>query len=140
MLYIRQNNYEEIILHAMERLPEESCGLIAGIIEGEDKRVEKIYKMQNVNHSEEQFAMEPKEQIRAAKDARERGLTIIGNYHSHPKAPAFPSKKDIELAYDLLTDYWIVSLMDLEQPVLRAFRFDEKKEIKEIPVCVYQQS
>ena len=131
MLYIRKRDYEKIILHAKEVLPEEACGLIAGVMEGKDKRVEKIYKLHNVDHSDNHFSMEPKEQIRAGKDARENGLMILGNYHSHPKAPAFPSKKDIELAYDLQADYLILSLMDLKQPVLKAFMFDEKKKIME---------
>lgn len=131
MLYIRRRDYEKIILHAKEMLPKEACGLIAGTMEGKDKRIEKIYKMQNADHSDKHFSMDPKEQIRVEKDARESGMMILGNYHSHPKAPAFPSKKDIELAYDLQADYLILSLMDLGQPVLKAFMFDEKKRIIE---------
>ena len=35
--------YDEIVQYAKEHLPEESCGLIAGEIDGDNKTIKKVY-------------------------------------------------------------------------------------------------
>lgn len=138
VLYITKSDYDKILLHAKQMLPKEACGLMAGDWSGGDKWVKQIYILHNIEDSNSRFAMDPKEQIEAQKDAREKGFRILGSFHSHPNTPAFPSKRDTELAYDLQADYCILSLMDLKKPVLKAFMFEEKKKIIENPI-VYME-
>ena len=57
------------------------------------------------------------------------GYQLLGNFHSHPESPSRPSEEDKRLAYDSKVNYLILSLMDLENPVLNAFVIDEEKNV-----------
>ncbi|MCI5698796.1 MAG: M67 family metallopeptidase [Lachnospiraceae bacterium] len=133
MIRLKQEDYEKIVAHAKAELPDEACGLIAGLADGEDKKVEKVYLLTNVDHSNEHFTLDPKEQLAAIKDMRANGLKPLGNWHSHPESPSRPSEEDKRLAYDSRASYLILSLMDREQPVLNSFRIrdliSEKEEL-----------
>ena len=73
--------------------------------------------------------MDPKEQLDAVKDMRSQGLTLIGNFHSHPESPSRPSEEDKKLAYDPKLEYLILSLMEADNPVLKAFEINRDKEV-----------
>lgn len=128
-LKLKKDDYTKILEHCVADLPDESCGLIAGSIDGEVKTIEKVYLLTNIDHSNEHFSMDPKEQLAAVKDARANGLTMLGNFHSHPESPSRPSEEDKRLAYDSTAEYLILSLMDRDNPVLKAFGVDKDKNV-----------
>ena len=130
-IILREEDREKILAHARACLPEEACGLIAGRI-GEDhvKRIEKVYLLENTDHSAEHFSLSPKEQLAAVKDMRAAGLVPLGNWHSHPETPSRPSEEDKRLAYDSTASYLILSLME-EEPVLRSFHIEGTDAEKE---------
>ena len=68
MLTMKKADYEKILSHAKENLPEEACGLIAGTKDGDKKTIEKVYLLENVDHTNEHFSMNPKDQLAAVKD------------------------------------------------------------------------
>ena len=117
---LKKSDYDAIVGHAKAGLPNEACGLIAGIVQGDLKMVEKVYLLSNPDQSPEHFSIDPREQLAAVKDMRARGLSPLGNFHSHPYTPSRPSQEDIRLAYDPKASYLILSLAE-ETPVLRAF-------------------
>lgn len=129
MLYMTKSDYEKILAHCKAGLPEESCGLIAGTRDGDKKYIKKVYLLTNIDHSNEHFTMDPKEQLAAVKDMRANGLTPLGNFHSHPESPSRPSEEDKRLAYDSTVNYLILSLMEIDAPVLRAFDIDKEKNV-----------
>lgn len=129
MLQISKSDYEKIIAHAKEHLPEEACGLIAGSKDGDVKKIEKVYLLTNIDHTNEHFSMDPKEQLAAVKDMRANNLAPLGNWHSHPESPARPSEEDKRLAYDPTVNYLILSLMNIEEPVLKAFDIDKDRNV-----------
>ena len=129
MLYLKKEDYEKILAHCKEGLPNEACGLIGGTIEGDKRSIQKVYLLTNIDQSNEHFSMDPKEQLAAVKDMRANGLKLLGNFHSHPESPSRPSEEDKRLAYDSKVNYLILSLMDLENPVFTAFRIDEEKNV-----------
>ena len=129
MLYLKKEDYEKILAHCKEGLPNEACGLIGGTIEGDKRSIQKVYLLTNIDQSNEHFSMDPKEQLAAVKDMRANGLKLLGNFHSHPESPSRPSEEDKRLAYDSNVNYLILSLMDLENPVFNAFRIDEEKNV-----------
>lgn len=131
MIKLSKADYEKILAHAVKELPDEACGLIAGIIEGEDKIIKKVYLLTNTDHSNEHFSLDPKEQLSAVKDMRTQGLVPLGNWHSHPESPSRPSEEDKRLAYDSKASYMILSLMDRENPVLNSFRIEGSNAEKE---------
>ena len=130
MLTMKKADYEKILAHAKENLPEEACGLIAGTKDGDKKIIEKVYLLENVDHTNEHFSMNPKEQLAAVKDMRANGLVPLGNWHSHPSSPSRPSDEDIKLAYDPNASYMIMSLM-AENPVINSFHIEGGQVTKE---------
>ena len=129
-IIIRKQDAEEMISHARGQLPDEACGLIAGIENEEEKRIEKVYYLTNTDASNEHFSLDPREQLQAVKDMRSRGLQPLGNWHSHPASPSRPSREDIRLAYDPKASYLILSLME-EILVLHSFHVENGEVCKE---------
>ena len=60
---------------------------------------------------------------------RANGYTPLGNWHSHPESPARPSEEDKRLAYDPTVNYLILSLMNPEEPVIKAFDIDKDRNV-----------
>lgn len=133
MIKLCRSDYEKIIEHAKKERPNEACGLIAGVIDGQDKIIKKVYLLTNIDSSNEHFSLDPKEQLAAIKDMRAEGIVPLGNWHSHPETPSRPSEEDKRLAYDSKASYMILSLMDIDEPVLNSFRIEgdnaEKEEL-----------
>ncbi|MBR6101471.1 MAG: M67 family metallopeptidase [Ruminococcus sp.] len=130
MIKLKKSDYEKIVAHAKKEAPVEACGLIAGVLDGEDKIIKKVYILTNTDHAEEHFTLDPREQLKAVKDMRAEGFTPLGNWHSHPVSPSRPSDEDKRLAYDSSASYMILSLMD-EEPVLNSFHIEGDKAEKE---------
>ena len=130
IIRMRDHLYDEIVNYAKEHLPEEACGLIAGTKDGNDKSIKKVYCLTNIDHSNEHFSLDPKEQLAAVKDMRANGLVPLGNWHSHPSSPSRPSVEDIRLAFDSKASYLILSLM-ADYPVLNSFHIEGGEWTKE---------
>ena len=118
---ITESAYQSILAQAQKDAPKESCGYLLGT---DKETVTENYPMTNIDHSEEHFSFDPKEQFSAIKYARQKSLKIVGNWHSHPASPSRPSEEDKRLAYDPNILYFILSLAG-EKPVLNAFRIVE---------------
>ena len=129
MLILKQEDYNKIVDHAKKGLPNEACGLLGGYVEGDKRVVTDVYLLRNVDESREHFSMDPAEQLAAIKDIRQNGYQMIGNFHSHPESPSRPSEEDKRLAFDPNIEYLILSLMDAENPVLKAFGVDKEKNV-----------
>jgi proteasome lid subunit RPN8/RPN11 len=137
MIYLQLREYEKLLEHALQCLPEEACGLIGGSQDDlGNSYIEKVYLLENTDHSEEHFSLDPGGQLAAVKEMRANGWKPLGNWHNHPASPSRPSEEDIRLAYDSSALYLILSLMERGAPVLNAFRIEgghvEKKEIRYI--------
>ena len=138
MLYLGSQDYSAILNHALQGLPNEVCGLIAGTVEIDNKYIEKVYMLTNIDESNEHFTMDPKEQLLAVKDMRANNFKLLGNFHSHPESPSRPSEEDKRLAFDSKVDYLILSLQNIDRPVLKAFLIDENKNVIEEQIEIVQ--
>lgn len=121
MIRISKTFYNQIVEVAKSSRPEEICGLLGGVVNERTKIVKEIYFLENIDHSNEHFSMNPKEQLEAVKDMRKKGLVPLGNFHSHPESPSRPSEEDKRLAYDKTASYMILSLQNIYEPVLKSF-------------------
>jgi [CysO sulfur-carrier protein]-S-L-cysteine hydrolase len=132
MITIQENIAKQIIAHAQRDLPNEACGYLAG----KTGIIDRAFHLINIDHSPEHFSFDPAEQFQTVKQARNEGLEIIANYHSHPETPARPSIEDIRLAYDPNIFYIIISLAG-PSPVIKGFKIingvSEPIEINIIP-------
>ena len=80
MLSIPKPLVDDIFDHALNGLPEEICGYLAGT----GREVTRVFRMTNIDHSPEHFSFDPAEQFQVLRAARKEGLEILANYHSHP--------------------------------------------------------
>ena len=103
---IEQHVIDELIAQAQKDAPNESCGYLLGT----DDTVTENYWMENIDHSPEHFSFAPRDQFAALRYAREHGLRILANWHSHPASPSRPSQEDLRLANDPSIRYAILSL------------------------------
>ena len=101
--------------------PKEACGLLAGT----SNIAEKIYVMTNIEQSNISYMMDPAEQFKTIKEMRNEGRNMVAIYHSHPHSPAYPSSKDISLAFYSEAIYLIIGLTDKDRPEVRAFEIVE---------------
>ena len=116
-MHISKEIIDELIAQAEKDAPDESCGYLLGT----NDEVTENYWMENIDHSSEHFSFAPKDQFAALKYAREHGLKILANWHSHPASPSRPSQEDLRLANDPTIRYAILSLLDGE-PKLNSFK------------------
>jgi proteasome lid subunit RPN8/RPN11 len=119
-MQIERKHLSEMISHARDEAPREACGLLAG----RDGRVLRIYRIRNADRSTTSYRLDPDQQFRAFKDIENRGLELLGIYHSHPSSPATPSDKDMEQAYYPEVAYILISLADPAEAQVRAFRIN----------------
>ena len=119
-MYIPRNIIDEVISQARQDAPNEPCGYLLGSTTEEGDVVTENYWMENVDHSPEHFSFAPKDQFAALKYARNKGLRILANWHSHPASPSRPSQEDLRLANDPNLRYAILSLHEGVQ--LNSFR------------------
>ena len=127
---LQQKDYDEIVAFAKKGLPNEACGLLGGVIEGDKKIVKKVYYLRNTDESPEHFSMDVKEQFAVIKDIRKENYVLLGNFHSHPNTPSRSSQEDIRLAFDPSLSYLILSLAEAE-PVLHSFHVEHGVSMKE---------
>jgi [CysO sulfur-carrier protein]-S-L-cysteine hydrolase len=119
MLYLPRPVHEQMVAHCLTGLPDEACGLLGGdIATGEAVT---CYPTRNLAQSATLYTVDPKEHLRADRDAEAAGYSIIGVFHSHTHTEAYPSPTDVSQAPDPSWHYVLVSLRDIE-PVVRSYR------------------
>ena len=118
---------DEMIAQALEELPNECCGIIAG----RDGQATKLYRTRNAEASPFRYNIHPLDLLRIERELDAEGWQVLVIYHSHVASEAYPSATDIRLAQwpgsnppvDLYPGayYVVVSLKDRDAPVVRAF-------------------
>jgi len=108
---------DRVVDHAKANYPHEACGLLVG-----RGSADRFIPMENALGSSTAYEMDPAQLITTFRDLRGGGEELVAIYHSHPRGPARPSKKDIERAYYPEAAHLIVSLADPERPQTAAFR------------------
>ncbi len=108
------------LLHQAQALPEfEVCGLIGA----RDEVPVSVYPVANVAADPRRhFQLDPKGQIEAMRTMRARQETLFAIYHSHPSAPPFPSREDLEAAAYPEALTLIISLATKGTLQMRGFR------------------
>lgn len=119
----------QITALAYDCYPEEACGLIAGALgTGE---VTRFYPCRNVAASTRVYSIDPREHLRAERDAEDAGLEIVGVVHSHTHTEPYPSPTDVAQAPDPGWHYIIVSLKR-EAPEMRSYRIVDGEIAEEL--------
>jgi proteasome lid subunit RPN8/RPN11 len=127
VLRLSQAQIEAIRQHGARDYPNECCGILLGHADAEQKIVSELVALKNLRQEPERaqelmplespasesernrFLLDPREQLQVEREARARGLEVLGYYHSHPDHPARPSTYDREHAWPWYS-YVIVSV------------------------------
>jgi proteasome lid subunit RPN8/RPN11 len=114
--------YEAMLHHAQAELPNECCGMLAGIIlENGIGRVSRRFSLANDLASPVAYESFP---FAAHKAMRAEKIDLLAIYHSHPTSAAIPSRTDCAQNYygpDVI--HLIISLTD--HPMMQAWRLAE---------------
>jgi proteasome lid subunit RPN8/RPN11 len=119
---------ERIRAHAAEAYPHECCGALLGRDAEDARGVSELLPLAN-RHAESprnRFLIMPDDFRGAEQVARERGLELVGWYHSHPDHPARPSEFDREHAWPWYS-YVILSVMRGEPGAMMVWRLADDR-------------
>lgn len=150
-LRLNSNHLHQIQTHAERTYPHECCGLLLGHMtteESDTRTVVDVWQTQNAWSEEvayelsdiiqgdrlsssttDRYWIDPQAMLSAQRDARDRNLTIIGIYHSHPDHPAVPSECDRVLAWSSYS-YLIVSVRQGCVQNLLSWRLDPNHQFQ----------
>ncbi|MBJ7602908.1 MAG: M67 family metallopeptidase [Candidatus Dormibacteraeota bacterium] len=115
---------DEIRRHAEAGYPHEICGLLVAVKGASVISETRPIRNTVVDRARDRYELDPIEYIRAQKECDERGLDVLGYYHSHPDHPAKASSTDAQRSW-AGASYLIVSCVNgrcVDQNSFRAER------------------
>ena len=118
--------------------PDEGCGVMLGTFAGGRVEVVDASSGNNLNteRSRDRYLLDPDDIVRADREARQRGLDVVGFWHSHPDHPARPSQFDTDHAW---VDYVYVIVNTTADGAgdLNGFTLDDEgAPFREVPLVV----
>ena len=111
MLIINSDIAQSIRGYGAQDYPNETCGAMLGVDGEEGREVRALFPLTNRRDDSprNRFSITPEDFRAAERAAAERGLDLLGWYHSHPDHAARPSEFDREHAWPWYS-YVIVSV------------------------------
>jgi len=97
MIRIEPDAWAAMVAHARDTYPDECCGAMLGAVDG-DKTVREAMRLENahVGAQRERYELRPQDLLAADREARGRGMDLVGIYHSHPDCDAYFSDTDLK--------------------------------------------
>jgi proteasome lid subunit RPN8/RPN11 len=119
---------ERVGAHLCRAYPEEGCGVLLGNDRDAAREVEDVIGFENRREDSRhnRYLISPDQFLAAEKEARSRGLDVVGFFHSHPDHPARPSAFDLEHAWPFYS-YLIVSVERGRIAATTSWRLDESR-------------
>ncbi len=108
-----------------EAYPEEGAGFLLGV----EGRVADILALPNAREAtarNNRYLITPEDYLRAEVTAEQRGLSLIGVFHSHPDHPNCPSEFDRDWAQPFFS-YVITSVQSGKAEQSRSWRLAEDR-------------
>jgi proteasome lid subunit RPN8/RPN11 len=89
------DHLQEIVNHARQVAPQESCGLIIG----RNGRVYEVIPIRNIaTYPHRQYMMDPQHLVNCLQELDHQQNELLAIYHSHPAGDAIPSEEDVRQA------------------------------------------
>jgi len=112
MLKLCEQVYDAIRHYGEETYPYECCGVLLGRSADGVNEVEDAVPAGNtrIDSAHNRYQIAPQDLVKIQRQGRERGLDIVGFYHSHPDHPAQWSKTDFAEAHWIGCSYVITSV------------------------------
>jgi len=136
VLVLSEQLAEKIRSYAAATYPHECCGALLGTERGHAREVRELCPLQNLRDDSprNRFAISANDFRAAERAGRERGLEVIGWYHSHPDHPALPSEYDREHAWPWYS-YLITSITAGRPGEMKSWRLaDDRARFEAEPI------
>ena len=98
MIEIEKAAWETMLQHAQDKFPNECCGAMLGRIDGDRKVVTLAVPIENAYEGAQgaRYEIGPEDLLAADREARARGMDLVGIFHSHPDCDAYFSETDLK--------------------------------------------
>jgi proteasome lid subunit RPN8/RPN11 len=98
MIEIEKAAWETMVRHAQQTFPNECCGAMLGTSDGDRKKVTMAVPLENSYDGAQgaRYEIKPEDLIAADREARARGMDLVGIFHSHPDCDAYFSETDLK--------------------------------------------
>ena len=98
MIRIEKSAWDKMVAHARSTYPNECCGAMLGVISNGEKTVKLTIELENAFQGEQgsRYELRPEDLLNADREARRRGMDLVGIFHSHPDCEAYFSKTDLK--------------------------------------------
>lgn len=122
----------EMVRDAESTHPNECCGFFYGSEDGEFRIVTEVRIAQNTKEGDQRrrFQISPLDYMKAEQYGDEKGLKLLGIYHSHPEHPAIPSEHDRSQAMPWFS-YIILSVYSSKLKDIRSYQLNEDRQFEE---------
>lgn len=98
MIEIESAAWGAMVEHAQSTFPNECCGAMLGTVDGDRKRVKLAVPIENSYGGAQgsRYEIKPEDLLAADREARARGMDLVGIFHSHPDCDAYFSETDLK--------------------------------------------
>jgi proteasome lid subunit RPN8/RPN11 len=125
---------EQMIVLGEKGYPHEICGLMFGKA-GETGTVMEVFECGNLNKlkPETRYDMDPKDYMKGEALARQKGLDVVGIFHSHPDHPDKASETDRQAAWPGFS-YVIMSIQKGKFASMKSWVLNDQSQFDEEPI------
>ena len=116
---------DAVLAHTRAELPNECCGLLAGVGADGVGRVTQHFPVGNDLASPTEYATNARDMLAALRATREAGTEVLAIYHSHPTSAPVPSRKDLERNFWGETAAHVIVGLAGDEPDVRAWWLTE---------------
>jgi proteasome lid subunit RPN8/RPN11 len=123
VLRLNKMVYDAIRAHGEGTYPHECCGALLGRTGPDGRFIQSSVKAGNTrtDSAHNRYRISPAELVKIEREARQKGLSIAGFYHSHPDHPAQWSQTDLSEAHWLGCSYVITAVAQGKAVVTNSF-------------------
>ncbi len=134
MIIFKEKAKAQMISIGEKGYPYEICGLMLG--KADDTRmVTEVFECGNLNKlkPETRYDMDPKDYMKGEALARQKGLDVVGIFHSHPDHPDKASETDRQAAWPGFS-YVIMSIPKGKFASMRSWVLNDQTQFDEEPI------
>ena len=134
MIRFEETAKSQMISIGEKGYPFEICGFMFGKA-GEKRTVTEIFECGNLNKlkPETRYDMDPKDYMKGEALARQKGLDVVGIFHSHPDHPDKASETDRQAAWPGFS-YVIMSIQKGKYASMKSWVLNDKEQFDEEPI------